>query len=431
MLEWIRIKLKKTKNVPRSTYLWNMINAMVAAVQSAVILAVITRTNGIEDAGIFSIAYAVASLMLFIGQYGLRRFQASDVTEQYSFGEYYAMRILTCLVMIIASCIYCVYGIVFNDYSVEKAMIVMLVCLWKVIQAFSDVFEGMMQQKGRLDISSKASALRIFMGTGIYIVFLLITNNLMLSTIVCVLLSLVIMLITSINAAWEFNKLSVVFNKKSLVSLAVAGFPLFLSYFLSLYVGNAPKYAIDSYLSDELQAYYNFIFMPTFAVQLLVNFIFVPILTTYAKLWAEHRFQEFKRALKKQILLILVLTIVVLLGAFLIGIPVLSFLFGVSLDQYRIELCIVILGGGMLAYVTYFATVITITRHQRTLIFGYLGAAILAKLSSKYFVITYGVMGAVTMYSILMASLAVIFYVILVFNIKKDIGKRTKSMNRR
>lgn len=424
MLKCIRTILKKTNSIPHSTYFWNMVNATFAAIQSVVILAVMTRTNGLEDAGVFSIAYAIASLMLFIGKYGLRRFQASDVEEQYSFGEYYAMRIFTCLGMIIASIVYCLYGFVFSDYSAEKAIIVLIICLWKVIQAFSDVFEGFVQQKGRLDVASKASAARMFFGTITYVVFLLLTSNLMLSTIACVLLSLLIMLITSINVASEYGPLKAVFTKKSLVGLTVAGFPLFLSYFLSLYVGNAPKYAIDQFLSDEIQAYYNFIFMPAFVVQLLANFIFNPILTTYARLWTDSRYKEFLRALKKQLLVILSLTIAVLVGAFFFGIPLLSLLFAVTLDAYKIELCVVVIGGGMLTYVTYFATVVTIIRHQYSLIIGYLVAAIAAKVFSKHFVTSYGIMGAASLYTILMALLAFIFFLLMIYYVRKDIKEK-------
>ena len=70
----IKQLLTKTNNVKRSSYVWNAINACVSAMVSPLILIVITRSNpqDLEDAGIFSIAFAVANLLLFLGQYGFR-----------------------------------------------------------------------------------------------------------------------------------------------------------------------------------------------------------------------------------------------------------------------------------------------------------------------------------------------------------------------
>ena len=68
MLDGIVRLLEKTNNVKRSSYFWNAVSAMVLAMQSPVILMVMNRTNGVVDAGIFSSAIAVGSLMMYVGQ---------------------------------------------------------------------------------------------------------------------------------------------------------------------------------------------------------------------------------------------------------------------------------------------------------------------------------------------------------------------------
>ena len=120
--------LEKTDNIPRSTYIWNAVNAIVLAMQTPVIMAVATRTNGEADAGIFSIAMAEANLMYFLGQYGLRRYQSSDIHEDFKFHEYHAMRLITCAAMTLGCLVYCIYGRAFNDYSIEKFLIIFAIC---------------------------------------------------------------------------------------------------------------------------------------------------------------------------------------------------------------------------------------------------------------------------------------------------------------
>ena len=303
MLKTIRLLLNKTNNVTRSSYLWNSLNAMLSAAESPVILAVMNRTNGLYDAGIFSIAFAVSSLMLYLGQYGLRRFQSSDIKEKYSFGEYYAMRFITCGAMMLGSLGYCIHGGLIKDYRAVKFLVIMLICFVRCIQAFSDVVHGRMQQKGRLDVATRCSAVR-YVGEMIsYALMLIITRNLVISTIACAVTSFVIFLLTSMNAAVDYCVLKPSFGVTKMKQLLVEGFPLFLSLFLNMYLSNAPKYAIDTYLTEEVQATYNLIFMPAFVVQLVAHFIFNPILTTYAEVWTKGDIKKLNRLIRRQILI--------------------------------------------------------------------------------------------------------------------------------
>ena len=234
MLLAIRNLLKRTKNVSRSTYFWNAFNASASAAQSAVILMVMTRSNGVKDAGIFSIAYAVASLMLFVGQFGLRRYQASDIKEQFSFEDYCGMRVISCSAMLIGSLLYCIFCLLFKGYTAVKFLIVFLVCVQKSVQAFADVLHGRMQQAGRLDVAAKASASRIVICTGSYMIALWLTHRLVLSTIIWVIVTVLIHFLASVNVARDFCSLRPRFDKKALKQLFLIGIPLFLSYFLSM-----------------------------------------------------------------------------------------------------------------------------------------------------------------------------------------------------
>ena len=51
-------------------------------------------------------------------------------------------------------------------------------------------------------------------------------------------------------------------EKGQCIKLQLATLPIFVMEFLSLYIGNAPKYAIDSVLTEEIQAIFGIIIMP-------------------------------------------------------------------------------------------------------------------------------------------------------------------------
>lgn len=420
MLDKIKGLLEKTNNVSRSAYIWNAINACMSAAESPIILMVLARTNGLVDSGIFSLAFAVAALLLYLGQYGFRRFQSSDVTEKYSFEEYYGSRFLSCGAMLIATIAYCIYGSVFRGYSETKFVVVFLMCALKGIQAFSDVIHGRMQQMGRLDVATKSSCVRYIMEMLSFALVLIIAHNLLLASIVCVATSFIVFMATSYNAAKDFCTLKPSFKWDRMKMMFIEGFPLFVSLFLNMYISNAPKYAIDAYLTDEMQAIYNMVFMPAFVIQLIAHFIFNPIITTYAEVWQAGNVKKFKKLVIKQCLVILALTILAVACALTIGIPVLSWFFGTDLTAYRTELLVVVLGGGMLAYSVFFNTVITIIRLHKTLFYSYVATAIAALVMSKYFVVNYGILGAVSMYAVLTTILALILAGITWWKIDKE-----------
>ena len=417
--------LEKTNNIKRSAYVWNAINAMFSAFQCPVVLMFITRISGMHDAGVFSIAFAVSNLLLYIGLYGLRRFQASDIDEEFKFADYNGMRFITCGAMIMASFAYCLYGSYFNNYSMTKAAIVFLVCILKLVQAYTDVIHGNMQQKGRLDVAAKCSAVRYVLEVIAIIVTLFITGDLLMSCAVSAVVSITVMMLTSVAAGRKYCDTFIPrFGRSEIKTLMIDGFLLFASLFLNMYISNAPKYAIDTYLTEEIQAVYNLIFMPAFMVMLLSNFIFNPIIKSYAELWLsddpeQHR--ELKRRIRSQLLVVLGLTILGLAVAATIGLPMLGLIFGTDLSEYKKELCIVMIGGGALAYAQYFSTVITIIREQKSMIICYGIAAAAAYGLSGILVKTYGIVGAAIMYAVIMVVLAALLAVITMSKLHKGL----------
>lgn len=408
-----------TKDITKSSYIWNMVSALVYAGQSAIVLMVITRTNGLADAGIFSIAYAVASLLYFIGEYGARKYQVSDVNEVLPFVAYHTHRTITCVIMLIASIIYSVYGWLVLDYSFNKLYIIMMICILKAIEAYQEVYSARFQQLGRLDVGAKTNLFRTVVSMVASMVALVVTHNMALSVTVWTVVALITFLGSSVLCAPDYCKIELKWDWEQFKTITVECFPLFLGCFFLLYVGNAPKYAIDACMSDADQACYNFIFMPVFAVGLFANFVFNPILVDLAKRWDCEDIATFIKMVVRQILVIIAITILAIIVALTIGCPVLGFLYSTNLAMYKGELVILMIGGGMLALVNFFNVVITVTRHQKYLMIGYIVGAICAAVFSNWAVSNWGITGASVLYVVLMTLIAITFGTILAVFIHK------------
>ncbi len=408
-----------SNNITRDSYLWNVLSATVFAVQSAIVLMVISRTNGIEDAGVFSIAYAKGSLVYYVGEYGVRKYQVSDINEEMSFTDYHSHRITACVLALIMSVFYVVIGLARQGYSGYKAYIVFAICFIKVVESYSEVYFGRYQQVGRLDVAAKTNFYRIMLGLVACIAALIITHDMVLSMSIWVGVSIIAVLSSSVLVYKDFGTLALHFDFKKIFRIFKDCFPLFAGYFLLLYVGNAPKYAIDSCMSDVDQAMFNYIFMPVFAIGMFANFIFNPILVDMAHRWDESRIKDFSRMVWKQILVIAAITLLAIAVALTIGPPVLGILFNADLSTYKIDLTILMVGGGMLALVNFFAVVVTVMRYQQHLTWGYAVVAAAALLMSNKVVNMFGIRGATLLYTVLMTVQTLIFAIIMFYFIRK------------
>ena len=419
MAEKLKGIFLNTKDVEKSAYAWNTASGLMFAMQSAVMLIVITRTNGLEDAGVFSIAYAIASLMSFIGEYGVKKYQVSDINEKVSFTDYHSHRVITCLVMFVTFVIYVGAGYVRGQYSTNKFWVIIFVCMLKLVEAYADVYYGRYQQSRRLDVAAKTNTFRIGLAMIACMISLAVTHDLLTSVIIWFVVALITMCMSSMLVASEYGGIHFRINKEALITLTRECLPLFLGSFLLLYVGNAPKYAIDAVLDDTAQACYNFIFMPVFVIGLLANFVFNPILVKLAHKWDRREMKSFKKIVIRQIGVIAVITMAAITVALTFGCPVLGWLYNADLHEFRPHLTILMVGGGMLALVNFFTVVVTVVRGQKHLMIGYVAVAAAAKLLSHNYVAKYGIMGATVLYTGLMTLLAAAFAVVLIVCVKR------------
>lgn len=425
MLSVTRKYLINSKNVDKSAYVWNTFAAMLNSFQTTLILLIITRMGNDYDGGVFTIAYAIGNLMMTIGKYGMRNFQATDVNEKYSYKEYIISRYISSIIMIISSTAYILVCIFVNDYPADKCIVVISVCAVKFVEAVEDILHGRMQQKGRLDVAGKILGIRLFIYIVVYIGMYIVTGDLVLTSVVAFVITTLLAIIFNTSVYKEFSTKENKYETSNVKKLMLTCFPLAACTFLIMYIANAPKYSIDAVLDEKTQTCFNIIFMPVFVISLLSNFIFQPMLFKVASVWQEKKTHEFKKIIVRQTFIILGLTIIIALGGFLLGIPVLSAVFSVNLKNYRTELVILILGGGMLALINFENMIITTIRYQRFLIWGYLIVAVISYVFGNGVVRDYGVLGISTFYSILVTLLAIGFFILMRWSVvriaKKDL----------
>ena len=124
---------RKNDNIKKN-FLWNTIGTSLNAFNSLFYMIIVTRINGVNDAGIFTFAFSTACLFYVIGIYSGRSYQVTENDKKISDSDYFYTKIITCMIMILISILNCFI----NQYSIYKISVIMFLVLYKSIEAFSE-----------------------------------------------------------------------------------------------------------------------------------------------------------------------------------------------------------------------------------------------------------------------------------------------------
>lgn len=419
MKKWL---LGRQDKSTKQSYIWYSLGGLLNAGQSALLLIVISRTNPEADSGIYSIGYAIACLAGTIGLYGMRNFQVTDVTHRYSFSTYLKSRVISCIAMMMLVLYYILKGLMRLDYSVDKCAVILLLGLLKLVDAVEDVYHAKYQSVGRLDIAGRCMATRFMVMLLSFSVSLIFTGNLVVSSAISFICSLGYFILVTKMTYSEIEDIKVE-ESSSVWRLLTECFALFAGTFLALYIANAPKYAIDEICSEIDQANYNYIFMPVYVVNVLNTFIYQPVLAKMAGIFEKKDFGQFMKLFFRQIFIIVGILMSILLGGYLLGIPVLSILYNTDLSEYKLAFIILLVGSGFLATEGYIQAIITIMRKQNWLLIGFCLSAVAAMFAANPIVEQYGILGASLLYTGIVFIRMLIFIVMFICFWNKQVAK--------
>ncbi len=381
---------------------------------------VITRVLGLAAAGVYSIAFATGNLFLYLGEYGVRNVQVSDLTEQYPFRDYLAHRVLTVFLMLALGACCCVFSYGRGTYSLEKSLTVFAMCLLKAVDCIEEVYEGRLHQRGRLDLAGKVMTVRLVVSIGGMLAAAVLFHSLLIATDIAAALAAVSAFCMLFCYRKEVAFTPGLVSRRNVGALMRVCFPVCAANFLQFYLINAPKYAIDAAMEETVQAQYNFIAMPVFVIQLLGMFLYQPVLGRMSAAAANGDRRALLSDIRKIVLGILVIAAVCLAGAWVLGIPVLSLLYATDLSSFRSELMWILVGGIFLALSGFLCAVLTILRRQSAILVIYAAGAVLSLILTGQMVRSSGILGAVRSFVSIMALVFVLLALTLAFSLRKS-----------
>ena len=415
----------------KKNFIWNTLGTGLNAFNPLFFMIAVTRMNGVDNAGIFTIAFSTACIIYIIGVYAGRIYQVTEPDKTITDKEYIINRVITTISMLILVIIFSLI----RGYDIFKSAIFFLLTLYKALEAFSDVIYGVLQKNEKLDIVGKSLFFKSLISVIVFVLVDIITKNMTISIISIILTSLIIILVYDIKKSIRYIDFKLPVKKENIIKIFKAGFFTFAISFLGMYVLNAPKYAIDNYLENNYQTIFGIIVMPATVIGLVAQFLIHPYLNRILELYEEKNLKDLNKLSFKLIIYIIGFGIISSILAYFLGTQVLGFIYGLDLSMYRIGLLIIIIASTLYTIGVIYSSILTTVRETFSQFIIYIIMSIFAFVVSNICTRVGNIDGAVLSYLLIMAMQFLIYTIYtniklkVIFNKEKINNKTIKTID--
>lgn len=363
---------------------------------------VATQLAGAEQAGMFSMAFTTATLMLYIGNYGVRTYQVSDIDEADSFASYQVQRGMTIALMLLVGWIWCMV----RGYDQEMTLITWGAFGFRAVDALADTYEARLQQMDKLYLSGVSQAVRSVLGMAVFSVLLFVTHNLVFACMGMFVAALASFVLLTFPLAMLETPKSRGIDRIEVVELFVECFPAFAAQFLFALIETMPKFAMEGVLPYEDQVYFNAIYFPAQSILMIVGFVYKPQLVRIANVWADRsRRARFDLIVFAMLGVSVGVTLVMLVVFAAVGVQLNGIMYGTDFEPFRMAQYLMIVAGGLSAAIDFLYQIITVLRRQAMATLTYLIAFVVVAIASVVLVRMMGFDGAVWAYLVVMVVL--------------------------
>ncbi len=390
----------------RGTYAMNTLAGVLGALVMVSLQLLTTRVLGAEAAGRVSVDAATVLLCFQIGQLGMRPVQATDLSGRFSFAEYLTLKTVTVSLMGAICLIY----VLIRGYDGQRTLFCLAFCAYKGVESFSDCGWGLLQSRGRLDLAALGGTAYNISGILAFAAALLLTHDLGAAALAMALLGGANLLLYTWPLGRRLERPRLSANWHRIGRLASSLLPFFAAGYLLNGAITLPKYFLAASASESVQGRFAALYMTAQGVLLLCGFIYFPQLTALARHHEQGEKRGFVGLLRRLGAVIALLDAALLMGGWLLGPEILGWLFGLDLTAYRLDLMLILLGGGFFALYTMLSYGLVAMAQQRRLWLVTLGVLAAAGALNALLVPRLGLRGAALGYLGTMALAALLVF---------------------
>lgn len=393
-------------------FIWNLIGTSINSFNSLFFMIVINHINLKSEAGVFTYAYSLICLFFILATFYNRVYQISK-SDKFSSKDFILYRVLSSIFTVI---IVFLFSII-NGYNLFKLSVIMLICLFRMIEAISDAVYGVLQYKGYLYKSGISLSLKGIIGLIGFILVDYFTKSITLALVSLIILNLVFFYFYDYKNVKEYLSGKVSFN--NILLILKETLPIFIYSFLAMYVANICKYMLDYFDTEEAQNIFGIIFMPSTVIGLCSAYIVVPIITSLNDLLKSKKYKEFNMLVSKMMIILVGVGVVAIIAAYVLGIPILNILYGMDLGDYKNLLLLVLVGATFYTLANVYSQVLILLNVHKMQTLIYVVMSIVSTLICYFLISSYKLSGSVYSYVIFMFILLILYLILYFYTLIK------------
>jgi len=397
----------------KKDYIWNSLGSLLQSAISPVLLIVITRLNGIDDSGLFSFALSLSVVFWAVSLWGGRTYQVSDVKREFSSGGYVAVRFVASLIVATSAVAFCFL----NGYNTTKTGLIMILVTFKILESIADSLYGILQIHHKLYIAGISLTMKAMLGFAAFMAVDIVTKNVIYGTLAILLVNVFIIFLYDI--LWVRRVETISISKKlykEYIAQAVAIMKhtsaVFVVMFLTMFSLNIPRYFLDKSHPDQI-GYFGIMAMPITLLGLFISFVIQPNVVNLSELLAKRKLKEFAQVVSKMNYITFGMGVLSVVLSYLIGVWVLNTIFGININNFQLDLTIMVIGAAANAFVSIYVNLLIIMRRFKGQFYTLLLTDILAVVVSMCLIERLAMLGSVLVFmmiSLLQVTLLLVIY---------------------
>jgi len=351
----------------------------------------VVKLLGFEDAGILSLATAIAGSFIGISLYGMRNFQVSDIEGKYPDKTYIVSRFVTSGISLVV----CMAFVAFNAYSLYISVCILVYMCFKISESVSDVYQGILQKAMRMDYIGRSFIAKGLVTLAAFVVAISLTQNLLIGIVVLGISSFAIVFFYDRRKARKFSPVEKdVAWRPSVTALLKECLPIAVFVLIFNMIAQVPRYFLEINMGVEALGIYATIAMPVVIVQVSASFVFAPLTTPFAQHLSDGNIEGFKALFKKVVLFIAGLSVVSLVGFGILGDWILVLLFGPVIEPYTYLLIPLVICTILVAASWFLSMILVVLRKLKSLLFTSIASFAVVAAGSMPCILSFGQNGA-------------------------------------
>ncbi len=322
---------------------FNTIGNVVTLFFQWLIIMLIPKITDFAEAGVFSVAISVCTIMNHFATFSLREFQISDQNSRFRDDDYRVVRLITIAISFIGIV---PFSLVFG-YGAEQTLIIIAYMLYRNLIHYAYVYSAPLQIAGHLDYVGKCMAVEGVFSFVSFMAVYIASEDLLLA----------VFLMAVIGGGYFLASQAAGYRKDVGRSAGIkdidwprarelfgVGLPLLLSILAPTVITALPKLLIQFEEGDDLAGIFSTLSTPTIIVPTLAISVFAPFIVPFTNIARSGDMASLRKQFTKVVMLIAGFGLVCVILSLLLQDWVFGTFYGEEMEPYSQYFALLMLG---------------------------------------------------------------------------------------